>query len=294
MKISLKIFITILIITVFINQVNSVGKHRNFGKKSFITTKKNNFICENSLDITSKMKQKHIQEMSLSCEISATADILSFLLSKKITEKELLKKLEKSEYNKIPQKNKWEIYWGNPEEGFVWYIDKIPNWEIARQRKITGYWVLEKPIEKIINNYWFKTTTISKYDYSKKFNEKNHLKLILENLKKWNMVQLWWDICTDPKYYSEKEHICSYNWKLSWNQNRDIYWNYIDKNWNKVKYKWLNWEHAFYLLWYKWEIDNPTHIIVWDTFTGRHTYVLSEWMRKWKKMEYRSIIIYKK
>ena len=71
-------------------------------------------------------------------------------------------------------------------------------------------------------------------------------------------------------------------------------WKYKDENWELKIYKWLNWEHAFYLLWYKWNYKKPTHIIVWDTMTGKHTYPTNKWMRKWDKMQNRSIIIYAK
>jgi len=244
------------------------------------------------IDISSKMKYKNIQKRSLSCEISATADILSYLTAREIKEDYLLKALPKSKYGKLPFYVKGQKYWWNPNAGFVWYIDKTPNWTKASQRKMTGYWVLEKPIEKIANKYWFKTKIITQFDYSPNFTNKEHLSKILEELNKWNMVQLWWDICTNPKFYSWKEHSCFYNWKPSWNSKRKISWNYINKDWKIVKYVWLNWEHAFYLLGYKWNINNPTHIIVWDTYTWKHTYKTEEWMRKWKKMQYRSIIIY--
>jgi len=287
-KLSLKIIITFIVLISFISQVNSVYR---FNKKNYFYYTKNAYFSE-EIDISNKIKQKHIQEMSLSCEISATADILSFLMSKKIDEKELLKKLSKSQYNKLPVYQKWKKYWWNPNEGFIWYIDKLPNWIKASQRKMTGYWVLEKPIQKIFNNYWFKTLVINKNDYYKNFSEKEHLTLILQNLKIWNMVQLWWDICTNPKYYSGKEHKCFYNWEKTWNKERKISWNYKNKNWNIIEYNGLNWEHAFYLLWFKWNINNPSHIIVWDTYTWKHTYITSEWMRKWWKMQYRSIIVY--
>ena len=236
----------------------------------------------------------NIQKRTLSCEISATADILTYLSWKEIKEDSLLWMLPKSEYNKLPKKTNWKITWWNPNLWFVWYIDKLPNWKKARQRKMTGYWVLEKPIEKIINNFWFKTKVISKFNYKPNFWKKEHLKLILGELKKWNMIQLWWDICTNPKYFNWKENACTYKGKPTWNNKRIISWYYQDKNWNTKKYIGLNWEHAFYLLWYKWTINNPTHIIVWDTYTWRHIYPTKEWMRKWQKMQYRSIIVYAK
>jgi hypothetical protein len=254
--------------------------------------KKINSTQKEWIDITESMLYKTVQKRSLSCEISATADILSYLTWWEIKEDNLLWVLPKSNYNKLPNYKDWKKYWWNPNSWFVWYIDKLPNWTKARQRKMTGYWVLEKPIEKIINNYWFKTKVVTELNYNPNFSKKEHLKLILEELKKWNMVQLWWDICTNPKYYNWKENGCVYKWKPSWDYKRKISWNYINEKWEEKKYVWLNWEHAFYLLGYKWDVENPTHIIVWDTYTKKHTYVTSEWMRNWQKMQYRSIIVY--
>jgi hypothetical protein len=53
-------------------------------------------------------------------------------------------------------------------------------------------------------------------------------------------------------------------------------------------------EHAFILLGYIGSLEKPSHIIVFDTDTGRHIYPYSEWMRKWALMEYRSLLIPKK
>jgi hypothetical protein len=242
-------------------------------------------------DISSKMKYKTKQNTPLSCEVSATGDILSYLIWKKVEEKDVLSFLDKSDfYNKIAIEKKWKIYWWNPDVWFVWYIDELSNWIKATQWTLTWYWVSEYPISKVIKKYWFETKIISEKNYKENFWEKEHLSLILETLEKWNMVQLWWDICTDPKYYSWKETFC----KSWWNNDRKLEWNYIDKEWKEHKYVWLNWEHAFYLLWYKWNIKNPTHIIVWDTYSWKHTYITSEWLRKWEKMSYKSVIVYKK
>jgi len=244
-------------------------------------TKKYNWI-----DISNKLKIKHLQEMPLSCEISATSDILTFLENKKIKESDLLKILQKSEfYNKIAiKKESWEKIWWNPQKGFVWYINKLPNWKEAMQGYMTWYWVLENPIANVYEKYWYETKIHKNWKISE----------LLEELEKWNMIQLWWDICTNPEFYNWKEIICKTRWKLTWNKSRALKWQYKDENWKYIEYNWLNWEHAFYLLWYKWNYLNPTHIIVWDTMTWKHTYPTSEWMRKWWKMQYRSIIIYAK
>jgi len=294
----IKTFVTLIIITSAINQVNSVWIVENkwvINKKSIFTNKYADLLCkEKKIDISKKLIYKRIQNKNLSCEISATADILSYLLNRNITEDILLTKLSKSQYNKLPTTINWKKYWWNPNAGYVWYIDKLENWADARQRLMTGYWVLEKPIKKIIDSYWLKSKIINKFNYNHKFSKKQHLKLILNELEKWNMIQMWWDICTNPKFYNWKEHKCFHNWEYSWNQDRKLIWYYKDKNWKEKKYVGLNWEHAFYLLWYKWDIENPTHIIVWDTYTWKHIYTTAEWMRKWQKMQYRSIIIYKK
>jgi len=235
-------------------------------------------------DISNILKQKHLQKMPLSCEISATSDILSYLKKKEIKESEILNKLEKSKYNELPNKNKkWERIWWNPQEGFVWYMNKLPNWRKATQGYMTWYGVLENPINNIYKNYWFKTKILKNWNISD----------ILEELEKWNMIQLWWDICTNPKFYNWKEVICRKKWKLTWDKDRKLIWKYLNKKWKYINYSWLNWEHAFYLLWYKWSYLKPSHIIIWDTMTWKHIYPTSEWMRKWWKMQYRSIIIYK-
>ncbi|MDQ7010123.1 MAG: C39 family peptidase [Candidatus Gracilibacteria bacterium] len=293
MKISIQIFIILITIFIYINQVNSVIKENNIQKYFFYEKINNKNICiPNGFNKSNFIKNKTIQKRALSCEISAASDILSYLKGEKISEDILLNKLEKSEYNTLPKYKNENLSWGNPEEGFVGYIDKLPDGKTARQRKMTGYGVLEKPIEKIFNSYGFKTQVINKYDYTDTFNEKDHLELLLQEFKKGNMIQLWGDICTNPEFYSGKEHECYYAGKPSWNDDRIISWEYKDKNGNVIKYNGLNGEHAFYILGYKGTVNNPTDIIVWDTFTGEHTYPTSEWMRKWKKMQYRSIIIY--
>jgi hypothetical protein len=43
----------------------------------------------------------------------------------------------------------------------------------------------------------------------------------------------------------------------------------------------LSGDHVFVLLGYIGSRESPSHIIVWDTDTGRHIYQTTEWMRKW-------------
>ncbi len=270
----------------------SLNFKKSLTKSEKIFTFLSNKNVSSWLDISKRMQHKSIQKRTLSCEIAASADILSYLMGTEITEDYLLNELPKSQFNTLPNKKWNQLYWGNPQEWFVWYIDKLPNWTKARQRKFTGYGILEKPIEKIINKYGFKTKIISQENYSPEFTQQEHLSTILNELENWNMIQLWWDICTNPKFFNWKENPCMFEWKANWDDSRKISWHYTDINWKEKKYVWLNGEHAYYLLGYKWNIKDPSHIIIWDTYTWKHTYPTSEWMRKWKKMQYRSIIVY--
>jgi hypothetical protein len=103
------------------------------------------------------------------------------------------------------------------------------------------------------------------------------------------MIQLWWDYCTTPEFEDTQNiNSCS-----KFDKNRKLEWYY--KEWWKLKlYTGLAGEHAFYLLGYKWWVHKPSHITVWDTKTGKHTYPIQEWMRKWDAMDNKSIIIYEK
>ena len=245
-------------------------------------------------DITESLAVKTIQKRSLSCEISAAADILSHYEWTVINEDSLLEILPKSWYNTLPKKDtNWKLQWWNPEEGFVWYIDLLPDWQIARQRKMTWYWVLERPIEKIFNTYGYSTLVLNENQHSDSFTPEKHLTYILKELRKWNLSEVWWDICTDPKYYSGKEHKCFYDWEPNWNKDRTVSWYYKNRKWEDTLYNGLIWEHIFYILWYEGTVQNPENIILWDTYTWKHTYPLSEFMRKWKLMQYRTITIFK-
>lgn len=269
-------------------------------KKQIIDYKKD-------LDISGNFYSKRIQAKELSCESSATSDILSTLLNKNITEDDVISKLPKSWYWTAAYVENWKKYWWDPDVWFVGYIDKFPkSWVWALQWKYEWYWVNEAPIAKVYSDYWIKTDIINKYT-RKNFwinSDNSQLTYILKEINKWNYVQLWGDTCTYPT-----EEDWTYSWKLTTEKanngtigkNNCVYpfsartltWYYKKADWTEKKITWLNGEHAFYLLWYKWTVENPTHIIVWDTNTGKHTYKTSEWLRKWWKMEFRSIIVYK-
>jgi len=183
----------------------------------------------------------------------------------------------------------WVNIWGNPNAWYVWYIDKLPDGKKATQSWMTWYWVLEKPIAKIYDKYDYENRIITNKDYSINYSQRQHLSEILQTINEWNMVQLWADYCTTPKF----EDTSNTNTCKFLNLERKLTWFYKE-NGKLIKHEWLAGEHAFYLLWYKWGTENPSHIIVWDTMTGKHTYPIKEWIRKWNKMENKSIIIYKK
>lgn len=255
-------------------------------------------------DIFSDMFDLHLQERSLSCEIAATRDILSTLLGKDISEDTLLKILPKSSfYNKLPETPWIYALWGNPEEWFVGLIDDTTT-TLAKQKLMTGYGVYEAPIQKVVTAYGLKSSILNKKMHHDTFWAQEQLTLLLTELEKGNMVQLWGDWCTHPLYddgilpskkditlEQARQKISAKNGCYNWNSERELIWNYYDTQGNLMQHIGLDGEHAFILLGWKGDKENPTHIRVWDTDTGYHMYPTGEWMRKWEKMDYRSLII---
>ncbi|MDD5213732.1 MAG: C39 family peptidase [Candidatus Gracilibacteria bacterium] len=251
-----------------------------------------------NLDISDEFTYKRLQKYNLSCEISAAADIISTLKSKKIEEDELIDKLPKSSfYDKKPISFNGQRLWGNPNDGFV---GKISN---AMQNDYTGYGVLEKPIASLYNNYGLETKIINKYSYNSGYKQTEHLRELLIELNKGNFVQLWGDYTTNPdeedgtkklvKQDDVDKGISGINYSKNWAKNRNISWNFMRDS-KLYEYVGLSGEHAFYLLGYEGELENPSKIIVWDTLTGKHKYSQKEWLRKWNLMQNRSLIIYRK
>ncbi len=255
-------------------------------------------------NLFSQMPFHRLQERSLSCESSAASDILSYLTAKNISEDEIVDLLPKSDfYNKLPeQRDIWKVWW-NPNTWFVWYIDH--TWSVtAKQSLWTWYGVYEAPIAKIYNSYGFKTEIINNSQQDTDFWENDHLTRVLTELAKGNMVQLWWDWCTKKEYQDwdiSSSQITSFKAQdgiISWindcslsEANRVLKWNYVNEYGEYVQHEWLSGQHAFVLLWWRWNITNPTHVRVWDTNTGYHEYKTVEWMRKWKAMDFRTLII---
>jgi len=239
-------------------------------------------------DFSYRYNKKSIQKRALSCEISVASDILARHTDKNVTEDYLITQIEKSSYWELPQTIDGKTVWWNPNEWFVGNIHRTENGEKASQWNMTGYWVLEKPIVALYESFWLKTKVITKKSHRPTFDANNHLTLLIENLEKWNSVQLWWDYCTTPEYEdTEKKNTCK-----TLHDDRTLEWYYKDEGNNLIKHTGLAWEHAFFLLGYTGTKYNPQEIIVWDSQTGKHFYKKKEWMRKWEMMQYRSIIIY--
>lgn len=261
-----------------------------------------------SYDISDSFKYKRIQQKSLSCESSATSDIISKRLWKNITEDDIIEILPKSEYWKTAWFEDDNRIWWDPNKWFVWIIDKIPISNLkALQRKYQWYWVYEKPISEVYDLYNIKNTIINKENryYLNLNSQEEHLVYLLKEFYNWADIQLWWDRCTYPEYedwikevkykLTQKDLEKWINWKnkcIYPFKDRILTWYIKEDDWSLKEHKWLNWQHAFYLLWYKWSIIDPTHIIIWDTNTWKHTYETKEWLRKWSKMDDRSIVIH--
>lgn len=228
----------------------------------------------------------HIQQYPLSCEIAALQIIL-WSLRIRVSEDDI--------FSHIPQYP--AVYdtggiWWDPNIQFVW---SYTGW----QAKQTGYGVYEEPLAQYAKNHKLKTEIINQESYSGSMNSGSHLTLLLRNLSKRNAhMLLWWDWCTDPlyedgilskwgKWISEFFPLSGRNHCDRFAESRIMKW--ITPDGKEIN--WLSGEHAFILLGYVGKIEKPSHIIVWDTYTGRHIYPYAEWMRKWWRMEYRSLII---
>lgn len=288
-----------------INEVNIDIKFKYNWKSRTFSYKHVPKFKEN-VDIWDKIKIKRIQKKPLSCELSVASDIITYLDWVDVTEDDVLSIIDKTFLNKLPFIYHWLTFWWNPNKWFVWYIDYY--WEGKKikptQRNMTGYWVYEKPISEVYNYFWLQNKIITIDDYYESFSEKEHLSLLLKNVERGNMVQLWGDWCTLEKYDDWKigkidmsqekadNKIYAKNYCQTTLDDRKIEWNYIE-NFKFKKFTGLIGEHAFYLLWYEWWVNNPKKIIVWDSDTWYHKYDTVEWMRKWKLMDYKSIIINK-
>lgn len=306
--------------------------------ESVNTLKLNDLAKEEDFnEISSQYNINSAQKYELSCEINVTSIIHNTLLKEKTTEDEIFEQLskkspfmnkkskqlsidnwnisfvegdpieenwmethidDKQTYTKEDLKN-WYYIWWDPDKWFVWDID-------GSQRKMTGYWVNEKPLIAYYNNKELITEQITREKVEKSSPEKM-MKYLLKQVQNWKMVQMWWDYCTLPEEEDSKlERGKATNDELIkklWRKNvcnpkafekRKIHWFYESGPWIYKKINAVIWEHNFLLLWYKSDGKTITHIKVYDSYTWFHTYSLKEWLRKWTLMDYRAIIVEKK
>jgi hypothetical protein len=237
-------------------------------------------------DISHRIYPK-LQDYKLSCEIAALEIVLRYL-GYTTSEDEMIKKLPI--YNR-PYDTLSGI-WGDPDKEFVGYLTGSQRWQ-------TGYGVYEFPIMNIALWYWFDGYSINSISSRSSFDEIQKLSDILGELEAWRWIILWWDWCT-REWYEDGIWALNESWlkyiPISGKNrcNRDelfrvMYWN--TPEWKTIRG--ISGEHAFVLLGYIGTKSDPTHIIVWDTDTGRHIYPVDEWMRKWRLLDHRSVIIKK-
>jgi hypothetical protein len=226
-----------------------------------------------------------IQEYSLSCEIAALRILLD-RLDIRVTELDI--------FAQIPQYP--SVYsggiWGDPDREFVGY-------STGGQTRRTGYGIYEKPLADYVGTLGLHTEIINTHDHTGSLTPESHMTRLLGLLhQKDTHIMLWWDWCTDPDV---EDGILPRGWTqilrffplparnpcLRSATARTLIW--TTPAWRIVTG--ISWEHAFVLLGYIGKKEKPTHIIVWDTYTGRHVYPTSEWMRKWSLLQYRSLII---
>ncbi len=229
-----------------------------------------------------------LQKYSLSCEISA-ASMIIHQLSNPMTEDTFIGKIKFSG-NDVMDGGMW----GNPD---TWFVGSI-TWS---QRKHTGYGVYEFPVAEVMKTLGLHTEIINESQYNDRgLTPVSHLSILLSHLEKWHMVELWGDWCTDELYDDgvvpeidmrliEQYHFSGKNYCDTTYENRNISWMTAEG----IRVDGLVGEHAFILLGYIRVLPHPSHIIVGDTDTWRHIYPINEWMRKWKLLNYRSLIVQK-
>ncbi len=237
-----------------------------------------------TLDITVAY-DPYIQKYSLSCEIAAVRMVMQSLWTRRS---------EESIFNQIP-KYPWPMrngVWWDPDQEFVGYITGSQGWK-------TWFGIYEFPLLRYLKDEGF-TVSRNNNIIDPDMDAQTELTGLLEDLKKWSRVILWWDWCTDREYEDGifakwGRHILTYfplsgkNICTRTSVARVMRW--VTPAWKEIRG--LSWEHTFLLLWYTGTPENPTHIIVWDTYTGRHIYPTDEWMRKWKLLNYRYLQVSK-
>lgn len=226
-----------------------------------------------------------IQKYRLSCEIAAVRMVMKSLVPSDVTEDDIIAKLRI-----MPGPLSSDGVWWDPDIGFVGSIT-------GSQYMKTGYGIHEKPLERYLKGEWYIATGSNMFDGRNIIPRKRLIELF-SSIESGKRVILWWDWCTTASmedgtvkkvdtFIVRTLPISGINTCDRSPEDRQFTWTTPSGK----TIAWLSWEHAFLLLGYIWSRENPTHIIVWDTDTGRHVYPYNEWMRKWWMMQYRSLTV---
>ncbi len=226
----------------------------------------------------------YLQKYSLSCEIAALSIILQWLWSPR-TEDDII-----GHMRIFPTAYSGGIWW-DPDREFVWSIT-------GSQRLSTGYGVYAQPLIEVIGDDFFTETFALSGILDADTLAREKLSFYLRQLHSWAHVLLWGDWCTTPEnedgiLWNKKSQILKLFPIAGKNEcqrvsaERIMKWTTTDGR----EISGISGEHAFVLLGYMGKEQSPTHIIIWDTDTGRHIYPIDEWMNKWSLLDYRALLI---
>lgn len=235
----------------------------------------------------SKEYKLTLQKYKLSCEIAALRMLIGREMWRYPSEEDIIEH--------IPHYT-WTLewwYWWDPEREFVGSYTGSQRW-------LTGYGVYEKPLRDYAERYPL-TTSLSNSTTDPDSLPRERLSRVISLLDSGSSVMLWWDWCTSSddedgivekidSYIIRSFSIAARNTCDRSSDDRIMRWRLSTGE----SITWLSWEHAFVLLGYIGPSEKPTHIIVWDTDTGKHVYRTSEWIRKWSLMDYRMLAIDRK
>ncbi len=234
----------------------------------------------------SLMYRLHIQKYSLSCEVAALQIIMS-ALGMQVSEDDIF-----SQIPQYPFPYASGGIWWDPDHEFVGFYT---GW----QAKKTGYGIYEAPLANYVRMHNYSASIMHQSMYSGTMNPETQMSLLLQALDTTDThILLWWDWCTDPQYEDGVLRKWG-SWILEFfplpgRNHCDRFADARQLKWTTPQWKsiiWLSGEHTFVLLGYVGTYKKPSHIIVWDTYTGRHVYPYAEWMRKWSRMDNRSLLI---
>ncbi len=234
---------------------------------------------------TSSSYSFFLQKYKLSCEIAALTMTINSFSGRQISEDDIIASLPVFPWPLSPAG-----IWGDPDREFVGSYH-------GSQRLQTGYGIYELPLSKYLDTLSIKNEISNRF-IAPTISPSKRIEKSLKALHAGSRVILWWDWCTQAHHedgLAKKVDMYILRalpiaWKNSCERkagDRVFSWYTPDGKYISG----LSWEHAFILLGYMWPLKKPTHIIVWDTDTGRHIYSYTEWMRKWRYMDYRTLII---